>query len=65
MIISKQSILTGKTSKMDLPVTKEQIKAWQQGELIQNVMPHLSIVEREFLISGMSEEEQNRIFNNF
>jgi hypothetical protein len=50
---------------MDLPVTKEQIKAWQQGELIQNVMPHLSIVEREFLISGMSEEEQNRIFNNF
>jgi hypothetical protein len=65
MIISKESILTGKTSKMDLPVTKEQIKAWQQGELIQNVMPHLSIVEREFLISGMSEEEQNRIFNNF
>ena len=65
MVVSRQNILTGKTNEMDLPVTKEQIKTWEQGELIQNVMPHLNVVQREFLISGMSEEEQNRIFNNF
>jgi hypothetical protein len=63
MIITRESILTGKTNQLDLPVTLEQIQIWQSGTPIQNVMSHLSIQEREFLISGMSKEEQQLIFN--
>lgn len=62
MIISRRSLLTGKKSEMDLPVTREQIELWQSGILIQNVMPELTNVQREFLISGMSPEEQKKIF---
>jgi hypothetical protein len=63
MIITRESILTGKTNQLDLPVTLEQIQIWQSGTPIQNVMSHLSIQEREFLITGMSKEEQQLIFN--
>lgn len=63
MIITRESILTGKTNQLDLPVTLEQIQIWQSGIPIQNVMSHLSIQEREFLITGMSKEEQQLIFN--
>ena len=63
MIISRDSIITGESSEMDLPVTKEQLQMWKSGMLIQNCMPHLEIEHREFLISGMTIEEQNNFFN--
>lgn len=64
MLITKKSIITGKDHQMDLPVTEEQLTRWQRGELIQNVMPELTPVQREFLISGMTPEEQEEIFGN-
>ena len=57
MLITKQSVMTGEKNTMLLPVTNEQINRWQNGELIQNVFPHLSPSEREFLISGVTPEE--------
>ncbi len=39
---------------MDLPVTKQQVEAWQGGELIQNAMPDLSSEMREFIVSGIT-----------
>jgi hypothetical protein len=57
MYITKTSILTGVEHTLDIPVTLEQLHAWQQGALIQNVMSHLSKDEREFLISGITESE--------
>ena len=62
MLIERDSMLSGKLSTMDLDVTQDQIKRWQSGELIQNVMPHLKPYEREFLISGMSKQEQEEMF---
>jgi len=62
MTIERKSIITGKTSSMELPVTNEMLNRWVKGELIQNVMPHLSPMQREFLISGMSEAEQTKFF---
>lgn len=64
MIIKRESIISGKSSTMDLPVTQIQIDMWQSGMLIQDCMPHLEMEQREFLISGMTIEEQRRIFNN-
>ena len=57
MIIRRANIFTGRVRELELDVTQEQIQRWQNGELIQNAMPHLSIDEREFLISGMLPEE--------
>ena len=57
MLITKQSVMTGEKNTMLLHVTNEQIDRWQNGELIQNVFPHLTPSEREFLISGVTPEE--------
>ena len=57
MIVRRANIFTGRVRELELDVTQEQIERWQNGELIQNVMPHLSVDEREFLISGMLPEE--------
>lgn len=62
MIIKRLNRLTWKVNEMDLDITVEQIQEWQKGALIQEVMPHLSATEREFLISGMSPEEQKEVF---
>jgi len=56
MLISRPNPLTGIWGFMHLDVTDEQLERWNQGELIQNVMPHLSVDEREFLISGITPE---------
>lgn len=57
MLITKTSILTGRSNTLDLNVTNEQLEQWGRGGLIQNVMPHLSEEEREFLISGILPQE--------
>ena len=62
MNIKRQSIFTGEAHEIDLDVTTEQINRWQEGELVQKVFPHLSIEEREFLITGASLAEQAEFF---
>jgi hypothetical protein len=62
MKITKTSTLTGNTNTMDLDITDEQISKWENGMLIQLAMPHLSIGEREFLISGTTPEDWDRLF---
>lgn len=57
MIFIRTSILSGITRTKELDVTEEQYNAWVSGALIQNVMPHLSDDDREFLISGATAEE--------
>jgi hypothetical protein len=46
----------------DLDITPEQLLRWQRGELIQDVMPHLSAEDREFLISGCTQEEWDKLW---
>jgi len=63
MIIEKKSAFSGKMNTMDLPVTQEQLDRWQKGrELIQDVFPHLSPDQREFLMTGTTPEEWNAAF---
>jgi hypothetical protein len=57
MIVSKRSMVSGIVHSMDLPVTEEQIKRWESGELIQKVFPHLSDDEREFMMTGIVGDE--------
>lgn len=60
MLIKKKSIF-GKQVELDLPVTPQQIKDWEDGQLIQNVMPHLSADQREFLISGIMPGDWDKL----
>ena len=62
MKITKLSPVTGKANIMDLPITYGQFLDWQEGALIQHVMPDLSLDEREFLITGMTPEDWNSLF---
>jgi 7,8-dihydro-6-hydroxymethylpterin-pyrophosphokinase len=61
MKITKVSMLSKIERSIDLDVTAEQINAWRSGMLIQEAMPHLNEHEREFIISGITQEEWDRI----
>ena len=62
MKITRTSRLTGNTSVMDLPITREQLAAWVDGELIQNAMPQLDADQREFVLTGITPAEWNEAF---
>lgn len=62
MQITNTSMLTGKRHTLEIDITPEQLKRWQEGELIQNVCPHLSADDREFLVSGSTKEEWEKFF---
>jgi len=48
---------------MDLPITQEQLDRWHNGQgLIQEVFPHLSKEQREFLMTGATQEEWDNEF---
>ena len=62
MLIQNTSIITGKVHTLEVNVTHRQIALWQSGVNIQEAMPHLSVEDREFLISGTTPEEWNDAF---
>ena len=61
MLITKTSVF-GVTRTKDLPVTPEQLSRWEQGELAQNVFTQLDAEQREFIISGNTTEDWERMF---
>ena len=42
MIVRVLNRLTGEYNEMDLDVTEEQIRRFENGEFVQNVFPHLN-----------------------
>ena len=61
MIIERKSVISGIMRQRDLDVTPEQIERWQGGELIQNVFPRLSPSDREFIVTGTTDEEWEQL----
>ena len=57
MKITMTSMISGKTTTRDIDVETEQVAAWQNGVLIQDAMPELSPSDREFIMSGITQEE--------
>jgi hypothetical protein len=58
MQITRTSPLTGKVHTLDLPVTQDQMDAFhRRDDLIQRIFPNLSPEEREFIKSGITDEE--------
>ena len=57
-MVHKVSILTGKESRMVLPLRSGQIEHWlDSGTLVQDAFPQLSGCAQEFLMSGITPEE--------
>ena len=59
MIVRRRSDITGIVHEMDLPVTDEQIAAYQAGRLgmVQDAFPELTPDQREFIMTGITPEE--------
>jgi hypothetical protein len=48
---------------MNLPVTAQQLQAYQQGRLLlQDAFPQLSPSQREFIKTGYTAEDWNTMF---
>ena len=68
MKITRKSMFSGKENTMELNVTQEMLdQCWSQngtgaGRHIQEVMPHLTPDEREFLMTGCTPEEWDEMF---
>ena len=64
MNITMTSILSGITRTKNIPVNKSQIYNWKiAGVLIQNAMPDVSVTDREFIMTGITQEEWTETFN--
>ena len=57
MLITNISMVTNTSRTIDVPITKEQLDRWKNGELIQVAMPNLTAEQREFIITGTSPKE--------
>lgn len=62
MKIKRQSMVSGVVREMDLPITDEQYFQWEHGLPIQQAMPHLSASEREFVMTGITDDEWDNSF---
>jgi hypothetical protein len=63
MIVNRLSHLTGKVNQMEIPITPQQLVLVENREgTIQQIVPHLSAEQREFLMTGMTPEEWNAAF---
>lgn len=63
--VSRVSPLTRKVNTFVLDITQEQYDYWKaSGIPIQNVMPHLSADDREFLITGLLPAEWDSLFED-
>jgi len=47
-----------------MDVKEIDLHAYEDGELIQNCFPYLSIEQRETIISGMTQDMWDKIFGN-
>jgi hypothetical protein len=64
VLIQRVSMLSGARNTREIPVTREQLDAWNSGVLIQNAMPNLSADDREFIKTGITPEEWEDLFGN-
>jgi hypothetical protein len=63
MEITKKSSLTGVEHTMDIDVTLEQLwRIENRTDLVQRIVPHLPPAEREFLLTGITDEEWQLAF---
>ena len=61
MLITRTSVFGVERTK-DLDITQEQYNAWQSGVYAQDAFPNLNAGDREFIISGNTDEDWDKMF---
>jgi hypothetical protein len=62
MKFTRVSPFTGVTHTKEIQCTEAQYNKWLNGTVIQDVMPNLTPAEREFIITGITDEEWKQSF---
>lgn len=65
MIVVNKSTYTGKIHSMQMNVSETDLRWWCEGvprPKIQEAFPQLSPAEREFLMTGITDEEWDQLF---
>jgi len=62
MTITRIDPITGAINALALDVTQKQLDLWQNGGLIQDVMPHLNADDREFIATGITVGSWDKLF---
>ena len=57
MLIVRKSRLTGVERAIELPINELHLERWERCQLIQDAMPHLTPAQREYVMTGITEEE--------
>jgi hypothetical protein len=64
MLITKLSPLTRTENTLEIDITQEQLNRYlSDGGLIQIVFPNLTPDEREFILTGYTKEDWDKIMN--
>lgn len=62
MIITRRNPFTSEMISREIDVTQHEYDNWLNGQLIQDAMPHLSADEREFIMTGITPEQWDKLF---
>lgn len=62
MQITRTSTVSGITRSLEIPCTEEQMAAYNSGALIQVAFPDLTADQREFILTGITKDEWNILF---
>jgi len=62
MRVTRTSTYSDTINTQEIDVSHEQLDAWRSGVSIQVAMPNLSADEREFIMTGITSDEWNKLF---
>lgn len=63
MNITRTCPMTGRRNTLFVEgATHAGLRAWEQGALIQDALPNVSVDHREFIMSGITPDVWERIF---
>jgi len=57
-------MFTGVVRTLDLPITEDQMRAYENGMFVQDALPSLCPADREFIKTGVTQEEWNEAFDD-
>lgn len=62
MKITRTSMISGIERTRDIPCTEQQYSLYEKGAKIQVAMPDVSASDREFILSGIVDDEWDMVF---
>lgn len=63
MRITRRNPFTNEIISRDIDCTTEQLNSWYYRDVpIQKAMPHLSASDREFIMTGITDEQWDKLY---